>query len=133
MKVIRVAPDHSELITGGPQPETAPETERDPTYFFENVFLKVCRPKPIFLHTNTDHTSTRKAEDRVFSVPKSELIKHGTYFQLLFRDGPADSAGRSEQHPIILDGVSKTHFHNFLRLIYPLYASPTSCFHNDNA
>ncbi|KAF9049084.1 hypothetical protein BJ165DRAFT_1609994 [Panaeolus papilionaceus] len=100
MKVIHVAPGDSELNTGGPQPEAARETERDPTYFFENVFLR--------------------AEDRVFSVPKSELIRHGTYFQSLFRDEPADSPGRSEQHPIILDSVSKIHFHNFLRLIYPL-------------
>ncbi|KAF9050356.1 hypothetical protein BJ165DRAFT_999536 [Panaeolus papilionaceus] len=85
--------------------EAATEDERDPLYFCENVVLK--------------------AEDRIFSVPRSGLIEHGTYFQSLFNvnqevtDGIVSDAGSSVKHPIVLDGVSKIHFHNFLRLIYP--------------
>ncbi|KAF9050208.1 hypothetical protein BJ165DRAFT_992071 [Panaeolus papilionaceus] len=88
--------------------------ERDPIYFCENVVLMV--------------------EDRVFSVPKGGLLDNGTYFQSLFgcqirkdTDSKIPAAGSSEQHPIVLKGVSKVHFHNFLRVIYPLYVfEPTS-------
>ncbi|KAF9050391.1 hypothetical protein BJ165DRAFT_1000296 [Panaeolus papilionaceus] len=79
--------------------------ERDPIYFCENVVLA--------------------AEDRLFCVPKGGLANHGTYFQSLFsRHGSHDQlplAGSSEQHPIVLEGVSKNHLHNFLRVIYPFY------------
>ncbi|KAF9050542.1 hypothetical protein BJ165DRAFT_1006816 [Panaeolus papilionaceus] len=90
----------------------ATEEERDPLYFCENVVLK--------------------AEDRIFSVPRSGLIEHGTYFQSLFSinqevtNGIVSDAGSSEKHPIILDGVSKIHFHNLLRLIYPMCTSLSS-------
>ncbi|KAF9050361.1 hypothetical protein BJ165DRAFT_999701 [Panaeolus papilionaceus] len=85
--------------------EAATEDERDPLYFCENIVLK--------------------AEDRIFSVPGSGLIEHGTYFQSLLNasqeitNGSFSDAGSSEKNPIILDGVSKIHFHNFLRIIYP--------------
>ncbi|KAF9050326.1 hypothetical protein BJ165DRAFT_1402068 [Panaeolus papilionaceus] len=73
--------------------------ERDPIYFCENVVLA--------------------AEDRLFCVPKGGLADHGTYFQSLFskQDSQLPVAGSSEQHPIVLEGVSKIHFHNFLRAI----------------
>ncbi|KAF9050367.1 hypothetical protein BJ165DRAFT_999842 [Panaeolus papilionaceus] len=85
--------------------EAVTEDERDPLYFCENVVLK--------------------AEDRIFSVPRSGLIEHGIYFQSLLNvnqeiiSGSVSDAGNSEKNPIILDGVSKIHFHNLLRLIYP--------------
>ncbi|KAF9050379.1 hypothetical protein BJ165DRAFT_1000029 [Panaeolus papilionaceus] len=85
--------------------EAATEDERDSLYFCENIVLK--------------------AEDRIFSVPRSGLIEHGTYFQSLLNasqeitNGSFSDAGSSEKHPIVLDGVSKIHFHNFLRIIYP--------------
>ncbi|PPQ73430.1 hypothetical protein CVT24_008136 [Panaeolus cyanescens] len=72
--------------------------ERDPIYFCEIVMLQV--------------------EDRVFSVPKSGLIEHGTHFQTLLETCKT-GVGSSESNPIVLEGVSKIHFHNFLRLIYP--------------
>ncbi|KAF9050371.1 hypothetical protein BJ165DRAFT_1609298 [Panaeolus papilionaceus] len=77
--------------------------ERDPIYFCENVVLA--------------------AEDRLFCVPKSGLANHGTYFQSLFSKHGVQLpvAGSSEQHPIVLEGVSKIHLHNFLRVIYPFY------------
>ncbi|KAF9050328.1 hypothetical protein BJ165DRAFT_1525581 [Panaeolus papilionaceus] len=77
--------------------------ERDPIYFCENVVLA--------------------AEDRLFCVPKGGLADHGTYFQSLFskQDSQLPVAGSSEHHPIVLEGVSKIHFHNFLRVIYPFY------------
>ncbi|KAF9050380.1 hypothetical protein BJ165DRAFT_1592371 [Panaeolus papilionaceus] len=64
-----------------------------------------------------------EAEDRLFCVPKGGLANHGTYFQSLFsRHGSQlPLAGSSEQHPIVLEGVSKIHLHNFLRVIYPFY------------
>ncbi|KAF9050312.1 hypothetical protein BJ165DRAFT_997318 [Panaeolus papilionaceus] len=85
--------------------EAATEEERDPLYFCENVVLK--------------------AEDRIFSVPRRGLIEYGTYFHSLLNaiqeitSGSVSDAGSSEKHPIVLDGVSKIHFHNFLRIIYP--------------
>ncbi|KAF9050376.1 hypothetical protein BJ165DRAFT_1402104 [Panaeolus papilionaceus] len=77
--------------------------ERDPIYFCENVVLA--------------------AEDRLFCVPKSGLVNHGTYFHSLFSKHGVQLpiAGSSEQHPIVLGGVSKIHLHNFLRVIYPFY------------
>ncbi|KAF9050357.1 hypothetical protein BJ165DRAFT_999589 [Panaeolus papilionaceus] len=64
-----------------------------------------------------------KAENRLFCVPKSGLANHGTYFQSLFSKQGVQLpiAGSSEQHPIVLEGVSKNHLHNFLRVIYPFY------------
>ncbi|KAF9050205.1 hypothetical protein BJ165DRAFT_1457155 [Panaeolus papilionaceus] len=80
--------------------------ERDPIYFCENVVLM--------------------AEDRVFSVPKGGLLNNGTYFHSLFgpqilkdTDLRIPAAGSSEQHPIVLKGISKVDFHNLLRVIYP--------------
>ncbi|KAF9050364.1 hypothetical protein BJ165DRAFT_1525611 [Panaeolus papilionaceus] len=77
--------------------------ERDPIYFCENVVLA--------------------AEDRLFCVPKGGLANHGTYFQSLFSKQGVQLpvAGSSEQHPIVLEGVSKIRLHNFLRVIYPFY------------
>ncbi|KAF9050382.1 hypothetical protein BJ165DRAFT_1000165 [Panaeolus papilionaceus] len=85
--------------------EAVTEEERDPLYFCENILLK--------------------AEDRLFSVPRSGLIEHGTYFRSFLTpnqeitSGSVSDAGSSEKHPIVLDGVSKIDFHNLLRLIYP--------------
>ncbi|KAF9050329.1 hypothetical protein BJ165DRAFT_1525582 [Panaeolus papilionaceus] len=81
--------------------------ERDPIFFCETIVLV--------------------AEDRVFCVPKAALLEHGTYFRSIFGgkthdfDAGIPAAGSSEQCPIVLEGVSKIHFHNFLRVLYPFY------------
>ncbi|KAF9050392.1 hypothetical protein BJ165DRAFT_1000317 [Panaeolus papilionaceus] len=82
--------------------------ERDPVYFCEIALLV--------------------AEDRVFCVPKGGLLEHGTYFQSLFGNQPHDdvkdetpATGSLGRSPIFLQGISKVHFHNFLRVIYPFH------------
>ncbi|KAF9050327.1 hypothetical protein BJ165DRAFT_1457737 [Panaeolus papilionaceus] len=89
------------------QPMAKPETKSNPIFFCETIVLV--------------------AEDRVFCVPKGALLEHGTYFRSIFGGKTHDfnagipAAGSSEQCPIILGGVSKIHFHNFLRVLYPFY------------
>ncbi|KAF9050372.1 hypothetical protein BJ165DRAFT_999866 [Panaeolus papilionaceus] len=95
-------PDQSVL---GTQMDTT-TLERDAIYFCETVVLVV--------------------EDRVFCVPKGGLLEHGTYFQSLFGTQPHDDVkggmpSSLERCPIVLEGISKVHFHNFLRVIYPFY------------
>ncbi|PPQ73428.1 hypothetical protein CVT24_008134 [Panaeolus cyanescens] len=104
---IKLGIGEAKLPVDGAEVADVPVTdiEQDPIYFFENVLIKV--------------------EDRMFCVPKSELIEHGTYFRELFESQDDDAAegparGSPESNLIILEGVSKIHFHNFLRLIYPL-------------
>ncbi|KAF9050386.1 hypothetical protein BJ165DRAFT_1592375 [Panaeolus papilionaceus] len=68
-----------------------------------------------------------KAEDTLFCVPKNGLMAAGNYFPKLFLKLEAEAQsnpdtivpGTSDDNPIILEGVSKDHFRDFLRLIYP--------------
>ncbi|KAF9050369.1 hypothetical protein BJ165DRAFT_1402098 [Panaeolus papilionaceus] len=73
-----------------------------------------------------------KAEDTLFCVPKNGLMVVGIYFPKLFLKLEADAQsnpdtivpGTSDDNPIILEGVSKDHFRDFLRLIYPFGICP---------
>ncbi|KAF9050384.1 hypothetical protein BJ165DRAFT_1000190 [Panaeolus papilionaceus] len=102
-----VVPQANQNTTASSNPEQGNEMvvtmEHDPIYFCENVVLA--------------------AEDRLFCVPKSGLANHGTYFQSLVskQGSQLPIEGSSVQHPIVLEGVSKIHLHNFLRVIYPFY------------
>ncbi|PPQ65568.1 hypothetical protein CVT24_010831 [Panaeolus cyanescens] len=112
---MRIDPEeaNSPIVLQVPAPQLATGIERDPVYFCENVVLK--------------------AEDRIFSVPKYGLMEHGTYFQTLFEGNATrhPTRGSSELHPLILEGVSKTDFHNFLRVLYPFHGIDSPCGDDD--
>ncbi|KAF9050284.1 hypothetical protein BJ165DRAFT_995302 [Panaeolus papilionaceus] len=79
-----------------------------------------------------------KVENTLFSVPKKGLVQPGTYFETLFQEKAAGSEGDldqdnesddatvaeqklgiSDENPIVLEGVKKEAFRDFLRVIYP--------------
>ncbi|KAF9047721.1 hypothetical protein BJ165DRAFT_1610428 [Panaeolus papilionaceus] len=78
-----------------------------------------------------------KVENTLFRVLRDELLHPGSFFETLFslpqpqlpakttgdnaevKPGLRSGEGKSDDHPIVLEGISARAFRNFLRAIYP--------------
>ncbi|KAF9050394.1 hypothetical protein BJ165DRAFT_1000319 [Panaeolus papilionaceus] len=104
---VKDAPEAPSIPQGVINDEPIPSKltiRKDNLFYCENVVLKV--------------------EDTLFCVPKTGLVKSGTFFDGLFNQDASEiaispSQGSSDEDPIVLDGVSKDHFQDLLRLIFP--------------
>ncbi|PPQ99771.1 hypothetical protein CVT24_009674 [Panaeolus cyanescens] len=99
---IKLVPKSNAKATS-PEAKTIDEVERDDMFYYETVVLKV--------------------ESTLFCIPKKSLAKKGTFFEDLFNGNAGDSKdadlGSSDANPLVLQGVSKEAFRDFLKLVSP--------------
>ncbi|KAF4620935.1 hypothetical protein D9613_001096 [Agrocybe pediades] len=80
------------------------ETDRDDIFYVDTIVFKV--------------------ENTLFRVPRCGFEVPGCFFATMFTlPGPGEKGeqieGTDDAHPILLEGIQKSHFKSFLKVLYP--------------
>lgn len=72
----------------------------------------------------------QQVEDTIFEVPWHRFAEHSAVFEGMFRIphvGDAENIeGKSEGHPITLEGYQEADFRALIKVLYPAYAESLS-------
>ena len=71
-----------------------------------------------------------QVEDKLFHVPRCELVQSSQVFANMFRlpsGTAAPKEGQDTEHPIVLEGYKKDEFACLLKVMYPRYVLVILC------
>ncbi|KAF9552803.1 hypothetical protein CPC08DRAFT_728349 [Agrocybe pediades] len=101
------------------------ETDRDDIFYVDTIVFKVFAPlEPIRLSKHLLNLPVFKVENTLFRVPRCGFEVPGCFFATMFTlPGPGEKGeqieGTDDAHPILLEGIQKSHFKSFLKVLYP--------------